>query len=143
MAKSLGKLSSHQIKNCVGTEWERWESIIKTPEEIKQAAFDWNVPVDDTLPMAERILWYSLREIYRNYRDAKINKSEGERLANDALKQYRMDSALLAMQRLQIQHQAEMWRDIERAGSIYRLDKSIDNADAFVDAVYGLKPTGQ
>lgn len=115
--------------------------LIMSPEDIKQNAYNWNLNVDQTLPMPERVLWYSLREIYRNYKDAVITKAEGESQVEDAMKQYRIDSTVLALQKMQIAHHAQMWKEIEIAGSTYRLDKSIEHADAFVEAVYGFMPT--
>ena len=56
-----------------------------------------------------------------------------------ATRQYERDSSsLIAAERL-LSHNAAMWAEIELAGSAYMMDRTIENADRFINAVYGVK----
>lgn len=106
-----------------------------TEEELSRAALTERYP-ESNMPY-DWLAWYKLRDVYRDFKAGKISKDEGEvrkrniftdrqKEINDHEARYRLD-----------RHFADFWRKIEEAGTTYRKDPTIDNADRFMVAVYG------
>lgn len=110
-----------------------------TVDEIKMAAFNWrDVPPQD-LDLPERCLWYALANLYRRFRDGEISKIMGETMTQKLVSTYHRDKTRYDTQRASIQAQANMWQCIEMAANRYGLERTTEAADAFVEAVYGVK----
>ena len=101
-----------------------------TVEELSRLAYS-GTPPDSAMPY-EWLLWYRLRDIYSKVRNGSITKQDGAKQKEQAVNQYKTDKTL---------HDAsvKLWARIEQAGTRYAKDKSIDNADAFYAAVYGVR----
>ena len=87
----------------------------------------------------ERALFYTLKEIYSNYRQGAISKAKGEDLKNKAMRQFEIDNSAVMSAMKILRKDAELWKSIELAGNHYRLDRTLENADAFIEAVYSVK----
>ena len=109
-----------------------------TKEDINKLAFIESMPdIDMTCP--ERCLWYALRDVYRQYRSGEITVAQGDAAKHKAIRQYEIDAGILAEAHRIIRHHAAMWMEIELAASAYSMNRTLQNADAFISAVYGVQ----
>ena len=107
-----------------------------TIDAISQyAAQDIVPPEDITLP--EKLLWYELRDIYRGFKSGTVTKDEGKTRKSAAISGYNRNNKDIEQTSRIIQKNAGMWMRIEEAARAYKQNKTIENADAFMEAVYG------
>ena len=92
-----------------------------------------------SLSCPERCFFYAMKELYQAFRENKITKEQGEEMRQAAEKQFNADCAEYAAAKKILLHHSKMWKGIEQAGSAYRNNRTIENADAFIGAVYGMK----
>jgi hypothetical protein len=107
-----------------------------TIEEISKYASTGNMPDQMTCP--ERCLFYSLRDLYAMHKENRITRTQGEKMKQEIVKRYMDDVRVYGFADKYIKHNARLWKEIEEAGSKYRKEPSIENADAFLEAVYGV-----
>lgn len=86
----------------------------------------------------ERALFYALKEIYSDYRQGAISKSKGEDLKNKAMRQFEIDNGAFMSAMKILRENALLWKSIEKTSSQYRLERTLENADAFLEAVYNV-----
>lgn len=110
---------------------------MKTIEEIQLAAYDFEQIPDADLPAPEALLWYELRDVYDRYKNHIIPKAVGESEKQKAMQRYHNNRSTLDTAETILRHNAKMWAAIEIAADAYRLDRTLENADAFITAVYG------
>lgn len=106
-----------------------------TVEEISKFAIDGIKTADMNCP--ERCLFYVLKELYRDFKDGKITKYEGEQRKADAVRQFEKDCEYYEKISDVSKRFAEFWKEIEETGSEYGKNPTIENADNFFKAVYG------
>ena len=109
-----------------------------TLEEIQIAAYDFKRIPDISLPAYDCLLWYMLRDIYDRYRNHIITQEEGEAEKQKALRKYYDSKSNFDTAAQILRNHANMWRNIESTADAYRLNPTIENADAFLTAVYGV-----
>ena len=109
-----------------------------TKEEISKYAFMNEMP-ETEMSCPERCLWYALRDVYSRFQSGDIKKEQSIQEKNKAVKQFEQDNGVLSSAKKIIAHNASMWAEIELANSMYAMDRTLENADAFVSAVYGVK----
>ena len=115
-----------------------------TVAEIKLLAFNQTEP-PVSLNLAEQVLYLTLCDVYRRFRNGDIPQSEGERRIRSAAGAFQTNNENLKLSDRIIQNHAELWKRIEFAASNYVLSGNrTPEADAFVEAVFGvqLKPEG-
>ena len=95
------------------------------------------------VPVVDKWLFYALKELYSNYRQKLISKAEGERTKKEILRQYEEEKEKATRATKYADKAAKMWREIEAAGSAYRKEPTIEHADAFLEAVYGVGRIGR
>ena len=110
-----------------------------TLDEIQVAAYDFQRLPDPDLPAAECLLWYMLRDIYDRYQNNIITKTEGESEKQKALQRYHENKAKAETAESFLRFNAKMWQLTEQARSNYRLNRTLENADALVEAWDGAK----
>ena len=110
-----------------------------TTEQISRLARSGNLPENAGLSCPERCLFHTLKGIYSRFEEKKITAEQGEKEKKAALMQYQKDSAEYQGYKIMIRHQAKLWQNIELAANEYRKTPSIDHADSFLEAVYGIK----
>ena len=112
-----------------------------TVQNIQVAAFDITKFPDAECPMPERILWWTLRDVYARFKDGRISKERGEIEKQWAMNAYKRDAARMELYKGLVKHQAEMWQQIEQKGRNYaKSDCRSAEADEFYAAVYGCRP---
>lgn len=109
-----------------------------TKDEISRYAFMNDMP-DKPMTCPERCLWYALRDVYRRFSNGDITKEKGDSEKNRALRQFDQDRMKLDLAEKIIQRDSAMWAEIEIAGYTFQMDRTLENADAFISAVYGVK----
>ena len=86
----------------------------------------------------ERALFLSLKDIYFRFRQGMITKEQGEAQKNKAMRQFDLDTGAFTSAMKILRDNAELWKRIELAGNAYRLERTLENADAFIEAVYNV-----
>ena len=93
------------------------------------------MPVE-AMTCPERALWYALRDIYSSYKRGVITKAKGEELKNKAMRQFAIDNQAISSAMKILKEHANFWKSVEQSASRYRLERTLENADAFLEAVY-------
>ena len=109
-----------------------------TPDLERRA--DWletvamqNEAIPENLGTAEQLLFLKFRLLYQTAALGAITPEQGRREKIAILERFRLDSADERMW----QHARELWKKIEAAGTAYAKNRTIENADRFIEAVYG------
>ena len=108
-------------------------------DDVRLSAFNLEPEPAESWKAPEIVLWYAFRELYRNFRDGKIRKAEAEKVKAEITKRYHVQKTEYETMQNIVRRQAEMWNRIEIAGSRYGTERTIENADAFFEAVYDVK----
>lgn len=109
-----------------------------TVDQIAKLAAQ-NIVPPEKLSLSESLLWYRLRDLYRTFAAGSISKENAATEKKRIVKQYNADKNTEEAAERYIAYHSELWRNIECAAMAYRENKTIENADKFVEAVYGLK----
>lgn len=108
-------------------------------DDVRLSAFNLEPEPAESWKVPEIVLWYAFRELYRDYREGKTRKAEAEKAKAEIIKRYQVQKTEYDTMKNIVRHQAEMWNRIEIAGSRYGTERTIENADAFFEAVYDVK----
>ena len=114
-----------------------------TVEEIATAASDYSCVPDDSIDIADRVLWWTLRGVYEDYRRGVLRLGAAQEMKNNALAQYRLDAGQMSMLRGLTKAQAERWKEVEVAARNYATGSGrTKEGDALFASLYGevLKP---
>lgn len=109
-----------------------------TTEQIAKCALVGSLPEDAELDIIDEWLYYKLAEIYKKFQAGRIGQEEGQARKRTVLDRYDKARTDTAFKDRLIRHQSVMWREIESAGTAYSKDPTIENADKFLKAVYGV-----
>lgn len=102
-----------------------------TVDEISRSAYSGQKP--DGMTGHESLLWYQLRDIYEAVRMGKMTKQVGAEEKQKAVAAFEMNKSLYDAS-------VQLWTRIEDVAVRYAKERTIDNADAFYEAVYRMKP---
>ena len=108
-------------------------------DDVRLSAFNLEPEPAESWKAPEIVLWYAFRELYRDYRARKIAEDKAKSIKSEIIKRYHVQKTEYETMQNIVLRQAEMWQKIEIAGSRYRLDRKLENADAFIEAVYGVQ----
>lgn len=108
-------------------------------DDVRLSAFNLEPEPAESWKAPEIVLWYAFRELYQNFRDGKTRKAEAEKVKAEIIKRYHVQKTEYETMQNIVRRQAEMWKKIEIAGSRYGTERTIENADAFFEAVYDVK----
>lgn len=104
-----------------------------TLDEISMAAYKDQKPDIHDLTVPEWLLWYRLRDVYRECAgDPKTGAEEKQRQVS----QYEQDRNDWVRTKEVYQHMTLFWKRIEPAASKFALDQTVPNAVAMFEAVY-------
>ena len=106
-------------------------------DQLEELAMQ-NAAMPDGLCTAEQLLFLKFRLLYQTAALGSITPEQGRREKLAILDRYRLD----CFDEKCWQHTRQLWKNIEAAGSAYALDRTVENADRFHEAVYGMKPKG-
>lgn len=107
-----------------------------TANEITIHAYNATYP-NEPMNMPEMLLYMTMRVITLEFKYGIIGKDTASTLKTKAIADYK--SNLVDYQNgIDCAHRiADLYKRIELATSTYRLDKTIDNADKLMEAIYG------
>ncbi len=105
-----------------------------SPGQIEDLAFQ-GKSMPAGLNAAEQLLFLQFRYLYRYARLVEMPREQGQREKAMLLKEFQKRSAHVK----HMEKTAAMWKEIEAAGNRYGIERTLENADAFVKAVYGVK----
>lgn len=103
-----------------------------TVEDISKCANADRMP-NESMTAPELLLWYQLRDVYSLVKSGKWTKKRGADAKETIVNYFNANRKML-------EWNAALWRRIEYAAERYANDKTIENADAFFEAVYGVRP---
>ena len=108
-------------------------------DDVRLSAFNLEPEPAESWKAPEIVLWYAFRELYRDYREGKIKEDKAKSIKSEIVKRYHVQKTEYETMQNIVRRQAEMWNRIEIAGSRYGTERTIENADAFFEAVYDVK----
>lgn len=97
-----------------------------------------NAAMPDGLSTSEQLLFLKFRLLYQTAATGSITPEQGRREKIAILDRYQQD----CFSEKCWCHTLKMWKNIEAAGCAYALDRTVENADGFYEAVYEVKPKG-
>ena len=107
-----------------------------TIEEISRLAIN-SDGIDQTEPCEVRCLYYTLQDIYRQFRSGRITQAVGSDLKNKAIRQFQIDQGKRQLQDQIIDKHGKLYRAIESAANQCRKNPCKDTAVRLLDALYG------
>lgn len=96
-------------------------------------------PMPDGLSLAEQQTYQAIRYLYAVYRAKRITQAQAAQEKAKVLRELRMMQEKEALMDKAHQRAIKMWKDLEAAANQYGVNKSIENADKLIEAIYGVK----
>lgn len=103
-----------------------------TIDDISKYAYADTMP-DTVLTVPELLLWYQLRDVYELVKSGKWTVSAGQNAKETCVQSFETHRKLY-------EWHDKLWQRIEYAAKNYTSNPSIETADAFYKAVYGVNP---
>ena len=94
-------------------------------------------PMPDGLRLYEQSAYQALRHLYAMYHRKAISREDAAREKNQIRFQYDRAKADFETNRKNNLAHAKMWKEIEGAANRFGRERTLENAEAFVRAVYG------
>lgn len=106
---------------------------------IMRAASNTELP-DNEGDVLDVLLWYKMRDVYRQHAIGEITAEEGARKKVKLLRWYEQERHRMRMKQQCDEQHAINWARIEAASRAYAHEPSIETGDAFFEAIYGCRP---
>jgi len=91
----------------------------------------------DTESREDLLAWFKLRDVYREFRMHQIDRAEGESRKRSIFR-HRTEEESRSQQHLVAQKRiADFFKTVELSASAYMKDRTIENADALIETMYG------
>ena len=94
-------------------------------------------PMPDGLRLYEQSAFQALRHLYAMYHRKAISREDAAREKNQIRFQYDRAKADFEANRKNILEHAKLWKEIEGAANRFGRERTLENAEAFAQAVYG------
>lgn len=101
-------------------------------EQIEDLAFR-GAAMPEGLDMAQQMLFQSFRRLYQYAKLVQMPPEQGKMEKLTILREYDKRAAQVRW----MEKTSAMWKDIEAAANRYGTERTLENADAFFQAVYG------
>ena len=96
-------------------------------------------PMPDGLSLAEQQTYQAIRYLYAVYRAKRITQAQAAQEKAKVLQELRMMQEKEALMEKSYAKQTEMWKDVESAANRYGTERTLENADKLIEAIYGVK----
>lgn len=96
-------------------------------------------PIPDELKQWEQNAYIALRGLYRQYRAGTLDLETATAEKRKIIKAAQDAESLEAFRDKLARSTATLWREIEAAGSAFAKEPTLENADAFYQAVYRVR----
>ena len=108
-----------------------------TTDDISRYAMQ-NETLPDNHTMADELLWYRLRDIYKAFRNGTVNAEDGKQQKGAALYRHELESSELKSVKKICMWHSDFWKRIEFASAQYKANPSLETAEAFYREVYSV-----
>lgn len=95
-------------------------------------------PLPNGLPFPEIWLYMALRLLHTQHRLGQISRSQAVLEKRELLKTF----STMELQDKLGRHHTSMWKEVEKAAAGYAKERTLETADDFYKAVYGLQRQG-
>ena len=96
-------------------------------------------PMPDGLSLAEQQTYQAIRYLYDVYRAKRITQAQAAQEKAKLLRELRMMHEKEALMEKSYAKQTAMWKDAEAAANKYGTERTLENADKLIEAIYGVK----
>ena len=93
----------------------------------------------DGLTLMEQYAYQAMRNLYGSYRKGLVTKDQAVLEKRRILKSLKQALEKEAFRDKTEKHTASLWKAIESAAARYKNERTLESADAFMEAVYGVK----
>ena len=105
-------------------------------DDLTMSAYKESMPDTHDLTVPQWLLWYRLRDVYRDFLSGKTNMEKAEAEKKQMLRQYDQDCNDWMNAKEVWNHMAQFWKQLEPSGQAYAKNPTVTNADRFFEAVY-------
>ena len=91
----------------------------------------------DGLSLAEQQTYQAIRYLYAVYRAKRITQEQAAKEKAGILRELKMVQEKEALMDKAHQRAIKMWKDLEAAANRYGTDRTLENADKLIEAIYG------
>ena len=115
-----------------------------TAEEIGKLAYR-NEKPEQGFDYIDWLLWFMLRDIYNQFRAGTMEIDSCVKRKEEAVNIWEKERFRDDQMRQSSSRAAELWKNVEAAASQYRKNRTLENADLVMVAIYGIKlqPDGE
>ena len=96
-------------------------------------------PMPDGLSLAEQQTYQAIRYLYAVYRAKRITQEQAGKEKATILRQLRTAQEKESLHEKVYKRSVAMWKDLEAAANRYGTDRTLENADKLIEAIYGVK----
>ena len=96
-------------------------------------------PMPDGLSLAEQQTYQAIRYLYAVYRAKRVTQEQAAKEKATILRKLKMAQEKEALMDKAHQRAIKMWKDLEAAANHYGTERTIENADKLIEAIYGVK----
>lgn len=96
-------------------------------------------PMPDGLSLAEQQTYQAIRYLYAVYRAKRITQEQAAKEKATILRKLRIAQEKEALMDKAHQRAIKMWKDLETATNRYGKERTLENADKLIEAIYGVK----
>ena len=125
--------------NAVNDEetFSEWDQTRPTVQEISSLAARAQMPAFG-MTYYEWLLWYELRDVYADWRQKAETEEKLKTRKENAVARFEKLKATEKQHSDDCRRIARFFQEVEDAGITYRKERTMENADALMNIVYGL-----
>ena len=109
-----------------------------TADQISQLAARQEMPPDG-MTYVDWLLWYMLRDIYRDFKSGKLDAQKGAERKQHSLSIWEKETLRISQLNELADRAGQLWKRVEMAANAYQTDRTLQNADALIHAIYGVR----
>lgn len=108
-----------------------------TADQISQLAAKQEMPADG-MTCTDWLLWYMLRDIYRDFKAGRLDAEKGAERKKHSLSIWEKETFRARQLNELADSAGKLWTRIETAADTYRLNRTLQNADMLIEAIYNV-----
>lgn len=111
-------------------------------DQISQLAAKQEMPADG-MTCTDWLLWYMLRDIYRDFKAGRLDAEKGAERKKHSLSIWEKETFRARQLNELADSAGKLWKRIEMYADTYRLNRTLQNADRLIEAIYGVPVSGE
>ena len=84
------------------------------------------------------LLWYMLRDVYRDFKSGKLDAQKGAERKQHSLSIWEKESFRVRQLNELADRAGKLWTRVEMAASAYQKNRTLKNADKLIEAIYNI-----